>query len=248
MKGFDPARSFLGETAEHNDDNPRGDEAETVALLTELAGGRALELAIGAGRIALPLAAGGTQVDGIELSPDMITVLRRRASAAGSSVEVVEGDMTTTDVGRQYPLVFLIFNTIFNLLTQDDQVRCFENAARHLEDEGVFLIEAAVPSAWTASHTYVDAETVEPTAVVLDVCRYDPVTQILDENHVRLDKAGIHFRPISCRLAWPAELDLMARLAGLRLRDRWGGWQREPFTADSVRHISVYERTSPRTI
>ena len=150
--------------------------------------------------------------------------------------------MTTTGVGRQYPLVFLIFNTIFNLLTQDEQIRCFESAARHLDVDGVFLIEAAVPSAWTATHNYVNAETIAPTSVELDVCRYDPVTQILDENHVRLDKAGVHFRLISCRLAWPAELDLMARLAGLRLRDRWGGWQREPFTADSVRHVSIYGR------
>lgn len=140
-------------------------------------------------------------------------------------------------------MVFLLFNSIFNLLTQDDQVRCFENAARHLNDEGVFLVEAAVPSAWTQRHQYVDAESVEVDHVVLDVCRYDPVTQILDENHVRLDKAGIRLRPISCRLAWPAELDLMARFAGKRLRQRWGGWQREPFVAGSVRHISLYSQT-----
>jgi SAM-dependent methyltransferase len=244
VKDFDPAMSFLGATAEHYDDAARGDEAETVALLGELAGGRALELAIGSGRIALPLIAGGTRVDGIELSPDMIRVLQRRANAAGLSVDAIEGDMTEVDTGQRYPLVFVIFNTIFNLLTQDDQVRCFENAARHLDDDGVFLIEAAVPSAWTATHSYVDAEAIAPTSVELDVCRYDPVTQVLDENHVRLDRAGVHFRPISCRLAWPSELDLMARLAGLRLRDRWGGWQREAFTADSVRHVSVYEQTS----
>lgn len=242
MEGFDPARSFLGHTAEHYDDDARGDETEAVSLLSELARGRALELAIGSGRIALPLIAGGTRVDGIELSPDMIGVLRRRASESGLTADVILGDMTTTGTGARYPLVFLIFNTIFNLLTQDDQVRCFENAARHLDDDGVFLIEAAVPSAWTTRHSYVDAETVSPTSVLLDVCRYDPVTQILDENHVRLDKAGVHFQPISCRLAWPAELDLMARLAGLRLRHRWAGWQREPFTGDSVRHVSVYER------
>lgn len=242
VDGFDAARSFLGEVAEHNDDRPRGDEAQTVAMLTELARGRALELAIGSGRIALPLVAGGTQVDGIELSPDMITVLQRRAMEAELTIDVRQGDMIATETGRRYPLVFLIFNTIFNLLTQDHQVRCFENAARHLDEDGIFLIEAAVPSAWTASHNYVHAENIAPDSVELDVCRYDPVTQILDENHVRLDMAGLHFRPISCRLAWPAELDLMARLAGLRLRDRWGGWEREPFTAESRRHISVYGR------
>jgi hypothetical protein len=242
VEGFDPARSFLGETAEHNDDRPRGDETETVALLSELAHGRALELAIGSGRIALPLAAAGVRVDGIELSPDMIRVLQRRTADLEITVEVLEGDMTTTRTGKLYPLVFLIFNTIFNLLTQDDQIRCFENAAHHLDRDGIFLIETAVPSAWISTYSYVNAENISPASVELDVCSYDPVTQILDENHVRLDATGAHFRPISCRLAWPAELDVMARLAGLQLRERWGGWKREPFSADSKRHVSLYAR------
>lgn len=242
MKDFDPLRSFVGKAAEHNDDVPRGDEEETVDLLTELSrGGSALELAVGSGRIAIPLAARGVAVDGIELSGDMISVLQRRAG--GDRVQTFRGDMTTVSTGQTYPLVFLVFNSIFNLLTQDDQVRCFENAARHLGDDGVFLVEAAVPSAWIQSDQYVNAESVEVDHVVLDVCRYDPVTQILDENHVHLGKAGVRLRPISCRLAWPAELDLMARLAGLRLRQRWGGWLREPFTAGSVRHVSLYSRT-----
>lgn len=240
MKDFDPAASFLGETAQHNDDHPRGDEAETVGLLKDLARGRALELAIGSGRIALPLAAAGVVVDGIELSADMVDVLRSRPG--GEHLDVRIGDMTTVETGRHYPLVFLIFN----LLTQDGQVRCFENAARHLTDDGVFLVETAVPSAWTASHSYVNAERVEIESVTFDVCRYDPVTQILDENHVRLDATGAHFGPISCRLAWPAELDLMARLAGLELKDRWGGWHREPFNADSVRHVSTYGQPTDR--
>lgn len=242
VKNFAPAASFLGDTADHYDDDDRGDEAETVALLVELARGRALELAIGTGRIALPLARAGAAVDGIELSPDMVAVLRGRPG--GDRIDVRVGDMTTVQTGRSYPLVFLIFNTIFNLVTQDDQVRCFENAARHLTDDGLFLVETAVPSAWTARRSYADAEKVELDSVTLDVCRYDPVTQVLDENHVRLDTTGIRFTPISCRLAWPAELDLMARLAGLELRNRWGGWHREPFTADSIRHVSTYGRAS----
>jgi len=240
VKDFDPAKSFLGATAIHNDDVPRGDETETVELLAELARGRALELAIGSGRVALPLAAAGVAVDGIELSPDMVDVLRSRPG--GDRIEVRVGDMATTGTGRCYPLVFLVFNSIFNLLTQADQVRCFQNAAGHLDDDGLFLVEAAVPSAWTAATSYVNAERVELDAVTLDVCRYDPVSQVLDENHVRLDAAGVHLKPISCRLAWPAELDLMARLAGLHLQDRWGGWKREPFTGDCVRHVSVYGR------
>lgn len=242
MEGFDAAQSFQGDTAEHNDDRPRGDEAETLALLSEFAPGRALELAIGSGRIALPIASAGIRVDGIELSPDMISGLQRRAADLEVTVGALEGDMTTIHTGKRYPLVFLIFNTIFNLLTQDDQIRCFENAAHHLDPDGAFLIETDVPSAWTSAYSYVNAESITPTSVELDVCKYDPITQIFDENHVRLDAAGAHFRPISCRLAWPAELDLMARLAGLRLRERWDGWKREPFSADSKRHVSIYAR------
>jgi hypothetical protein len=116
-----------------------------------------------------------------------------------------------------------VYNTIGNLLTQDDQVRCFENAARHLTDDGVFVLECRVPTAPSRpGHQFVDAERVGVDHVVLDVCRYDPVTQILDENHVRNSTAGFVFSPISLRLAHPPEFDLMARIAGLRLRDRWG--------------------------
>jgi hypothetical protein len=157
-------------------------------------------------------------------------------------MDVHVGDMTTTQTGRTYPLVYLVFNTIFNLLTQDDQIRCFENAARHLTDDGVFLVEAAVPSAWLPRNQYVNAERVEAETVVLDVCRYDPVTQILDENHVRFDASGVHLGPISCRLAWPSELDLMARLAGLRLVQRCGGWDRERYSGEDM-HVSLYQLT-----
>lgn len=240
MHGFDPTTSFGPADARRYDDHPRGDEDDAATLLHDLAGdGDALELAIGTGRIALPLAARGVRVDGIDLSPDMVEQLRTRPG--GDGLAVIIGDMTTATTGRTYGLVYLVFNTIFNLLTQDDQVRCFENAARHLADDGRFVVEAAVPSAWLPSHSYVNAESVEAEAVVLDVCRYDPVTQVLDENHVRLDASGVHLAPISCRLAWPPELDLMARLAGLRLVDRWGGWRREPYGGDTM-HVSVYGR------
>jgi SAM-dependent methyltransferase len=240
MDGFDPATSFGPEVARRYDDTPRGDEAETVALLTELAGdGRALELAIGTGRIALPLAARGVRVDGIELSPDMVD--RLRAKPGGDDIDVTMGDMARTPAPGTYSLVYLVFNTIFNLLTQDDQVRCFENAARHLAGDGVFVVEAAVPRAWTEQYDYVNPEHVGKDSVVFDVCRYDPVTQLLEENHVELSSAGIRFGPLVCRLIWPSEMDLMARLAGLRLVERWGGWEREPFTARSTRHVSVYE-------
>lgn len=239
MHGFEPGDSFGPEAAARYDDSPRGDEAAAVGLLAELAGdGAALELAVGTGRIALPLAERGVAVDGIELSSSMVEVLRSKPG--GAALDVTIGDMTSVRTGRKYEVVYLVFNTIFNLLEQDDQVRCFENAAAHLTDTGVFLVEAAVPSAWLPAQAYATPEKVELDAVTVDVCTYDPVTQILDENHVRISKdEGIRFAPISCRLAWPSELDLMARLAGLRLADRWGGWHRQPYTGKDM-HVSTY--------
>lgn len=239
MIGFEPAGSFGPDVARRYDDSPRGDEEAAADFLAGYArGDSALEFAIGTGRIALPLAARGVRVDGIELSDAMVEQLRTKPG--GKDLDVRVGDMTTTLTGRRYPLVYLVFNTIFNLLTQDDQVRCFENAARHLTDDGAFVVEAAVPSAWLPGNQYVNAERVEADAVVLDVCRYNPATQILDENHVRLSAEGIRMGPISCRLAWPTELDLMARLAGLRLTRRWGGWNQEPYTGEDL-HVSVYQ-------
>jgi len=242
MKGFDPASSFGPEVAARYDDQPRGDETEAVDFLAELAGaGPALEFAVGTGRIALPLAARGVRVDGIELSPDMVEQLRSKPG--GDALDVTLGDMSTVTVPGRYSAVYLVFNTIFNLLTQDDQVRCFENAARHLADDGAFVVEAAVPEAWTADDDYVRPEIVGKDSVTLDVCHYDRATQLFEENHVELSAAGIRLGPIVCRLCSPSELDLMARLAGLRLTDRWGGWEREPYTAASDRHVSVYRRS-----
>lgn len=242
MDGFDPAHSFGPEVAARYDDEPRGDEKETIDFLCPLAGdGPALELAIGTGRIALPLAARGVRVDGIELSEAMVARLREKPG--GDALDVVVGDMSAADAPRGgYRLIYLVFNTIHNLLTQDDQVRCFENAARHLAEDGVFVIEAGMPGAWLRGGQFVDAEYVGNDAVVLDVNRYDPVTQILEENHVRLSNDGIRMGPICQRIAFPSELDLMARIAGLRLLNRAGGWCGEPYTADSTRHVSVYGR------
>ncbi|QIK66686.1 class I SAM-dependent methyltransferase [Nocardioides sp. HDW12B] len=239
MRGFDPRTSFGPDVAASYDDQPRGDEDAAADLLAELAGrtasGRALELAIGTGRIAVPLTERGVVVDGIELSAAMVEVLE----AKGCDLDVWVGDMAGVATGRSYGLVYLVYNTVFNLLTQDKQVSCFANAAAHLDEDGVFVVEAAVPSAWLPSHSYARPERVEADAVTLDVCTYDPVTQVLDENHVRIDAAGTHFGPVSCRLAWPSELDLMARIAGLCLVERWGGWQRQPYTGHD-QHVSVY--------
>jgi SAM-dependent methyltransferase len=245
MKGFDPATSFGHQTSlDYDALSVRGDEEETVASLAGLAGGGdALELAVGTGRIALPLRAAGVRVDGIELSQDMVDRLRQKPG--GDQVEVVMGDMSTVTTGRTYDLVYLVFNTIGNLLTQDDQIRCFENAARHLNTGGVFVLECRVPTAPTRpADGFIDVERLELDRVGLGVCRYDPVTQVLDVNHVRLGTDGVAFNPIRLRLAYPPEFDLMARIAGLRLRDRWGGWNGEPYTAASWRHVSVYEQAA----
>ena len=242
MEGFDPKTSFGYETSKRYDAvETRGDEEETVAFLAQLARQRdALEFAIGTGRIALRLARAGIQVDGIEQSQHMVDRMREKPD--GQNVHVVIGDMAGTSMGRRYGLVYLVYNTIGNLLTQDDQVRCFENAARHLTDDGVFVLECRVPTAPARpGHQFVNAERVAADRVTLDVGRYDPVTQLLDENHVRIGADGISFGAISLRLANPPEFDLMARIAGLRLRHRTGGWHGEPFTASSWRHVSVYE-------
>lgn len=247
MDGFDPFTSFGTQTAAAYVDHLRGDEFDAVAFLADLASGRpALELAIGTGRIGLPLARTGIRVDGIEQSAAMIEQLHAAAGDLdrGLRPEVVRGDMAHDDAPRRdYGLVLLVYNSIYNLLTQDEQVACFANAARHLADDGVFVIEAGVPEAWLQGRrSYVDVDRVTADAVHLDVNRYDPVTQVLEENHVSLSADGIGFGPIACRLAPPAELDLMARLAGLRLVERHGDWRRTPFTADSLLHVSVYGR------
>jgi SAM-dependent methyltransferase len=244
MEGYEPITSFGEATAEVYDEHSTGsDPVATVAFLERLAGGGpVLELAIGTGRIAVPLAARGITVDGIDFSPAMVAKLR--AKPGGEAMSVTIGDFAEVPVPGRYPLIYVVFNTLFNLLTQDDQVRCFENVAAHLTEDGVFVIEAFVPSYLMRlrDDQYVDAEAIGVDEVRLDVARHDPVAQRLDESHVVLTPAGVRLYPIVCRYAWPAELDLMARLAGLRLKDRWGGWNEEPFTASSRSHVSVYGR------
>ena len=243
MKDYQPIISFGEATARHYRDSGRCDEVAAGAFLEAVAGGGpALELAIGAGRIALPLAARGIVVDGIELSPAMVEQLR--AKPGGEQIAVTIGDFADVPVSGSYRLIYVVWNTLFNLLTQDDQVRCFEQVAAHLTSDGVFVVEAFVPTFLyrLRDDQYVDAEAVEVDSVTLDVGRHDPVAQLLDESHVVLTSEGVHLNPIVSRYAWPSELDLMARLAGLRLKERWGGWEREPFDAASKMHVSVFGR------
>ena len=234
--------SFGEEVAELFGDDLRGDELATVAFLAELAGdGPALELAIGTGRIALPLAARGVRVDGVDFSPAMVA--RLRAKPGGDQISITIGDFADVPVPGTFRLIYVVYNTLFNLLTQEDQVRCFENVATHLTDDGSFVVEAQSPGFFyrLRNDQHVDAEAIEVDEVRLDVLRHDPVTQHIDESHVLLSHEGLRLFPVAQRYSWPSELDLMARIAGLRLKERWGGWDREPYTSNG-NVVSVYGR------
>ena len=214
--------------------------ATTTEFLAALAGeGRALEMAIGTGRVALPLAERGVAVSGIELSPYMLARLRAKPGADG--IEVAEGDMTTTRVDGEFSLVYLVYNTIFNLVTQDAQVACFENAAAHLAPGGRFLIETMVPELQNlpVGQTIVPFRA-EPDGISFDV--YDVVTQRFSSQHYLFTNGRVDAFPVEFRYAWPAELDLMARIAGLSLEHRWDGFGRTPFTRLSRSHVSVWRK------
>jgi len=215
------------------------DEAALATLRELVQGGRALELGIGTGRIALPLLRSGIAVEGIDASAAMVA--RLRSKPGGHRIPVALGDFADVAVEGEYDLIYVLFNTFFSLLTQEDQVRCFRNVARHLAPQGSFLVEAFVPDMVRFSGGQaVRAVSVSEDQVRLDVTEIDPVSQQITSQHVVLTEQGVRLYPVKLRYAWPAELDLMARLAGLRLRQRWGNWQQAAFAADSRTHISVY--------
>jgi len=213
-----------------------------VDFLADLAdGGAALELGIGTGRIALPLAERGVRVHGIDLSEAMVA--RLRAKPGSEQIGVTLGDFATTRVEATFSVAYLVFNTINNLTSQDEQVGCFRNVAAHLEPAGCFVIEVGVP----ALQRLPPGETVRPftvSATRLGFDEYDIARQGLISHHFRLVDGKFEKRSIPFRYVWPAELDLMARLAGMTLRERWGGWQGEPFTSESTKHVSVWEKTT----
>ena len=204
-----------------------------VDFLATLAGdGAALELAIGTGRIAVPLARRGVPVHGIDLSPDMVAKLREKPGS--ESIGVTIGDFATTRVDRTFTLVYLVFNTIGNLTTQEAQVACFENVAAHLEPGGCFVIELRI-------HGGAPLEVFDLGESHVGVNEYDAATQRLVSHHFTLVDGGWVRNSVPFRSVSPEELDLMARLAGMCLRERWAGWAREPFTAESTKHVSVWE-------
>ncbi|MBP2407027.1 class I SAM-dependent DNA methyltransferase [Streptomyces syringium] len=213
-----------------------------VDVLAELAGdGPALELGIGTGRIALPLARRGVPVHGIDLSRAMAA--RLHAKPGGDAIGVTIGDFATTRVAGTYAVAYLVFNTINNLTTQDAQVACFRNAADHLEPGGCFVIEVGVPDLrrLPPGQSAVPFH-ISPTRWAFDT--YDVATQAMSSHYVTIVDGRAEHSSIPFRYVWPAELDLMAQLAGLRLRDRWEGWARTPFTSESRRHVSVWEKPS----
>ena len=218
-----------------------GPVESTVARLKELAGdGPALELAIGTGRIALPLKEAGVEVHGVDISEAMVAKLR--AKPGGDSIPVTMADFVDVDVDGTYPLIFLVFNTLFALTNQEDQVRCFANVAKHLEPGGAFAIECFVPDlARFDRHQRVQAMSVRVESAGLEISRHDPVSQQIDSQFVVVKPDGNELYPVHIRYAFPSEIDLMARLAGLRLRSRHAGWEGEPFTSESHAHVSVYE-------
>jgi len=211
-----------------------------VDFLADLAGsGDALEFGVGTGRLALPLRRRGVHVHGIDISAPMVAQMR--AKPDGDTVGVTVGDFAGTRVDGTFRLVYLVRNTITNLTTQDEQVECFRNAAAHLEPGGCFVIEVYVPHL----RRLPPGETIHPFTVTpthLGFEEYDFATQVAFSHHYWVVDGELEFRSSPFRYVWPAELDLMARLAGMRLRDRWSDWQRTPFTSDSADHISVWEK------
>ncbi|CAN5528102.1 MAG: class I SAM-dependent DNA methyltransferase [Acidimicrobiia bacterium] len=211
-----------------------------VDFLAELAGnGRALELAIGTGRIGLPLARRGVPVHGIELSGAMIAKLRAKPGSEAIGLSI--GDMATTGVSGAFSVAYLVANTIGNLTTQEAQVACFRNVAAHLEPGGCFVVELIVPDLqWLPPGERTRTFHFGDHHVGID--EYDLASQRLTSHHWTLNDGRWERFSVPFRYAWPAELDLMAQLAGMRLRERWAGWKREPFTSDSRKHVSVWEK------
>lgn len=217
-------------------------DPHAIDLLAELAGdGRALELGIGTGRIALPLVSRSVNVSGIDAAPSMIDRLSKKPNA--DKIKVYKGSFADVDVEGEFELVYVVFNTFFALSSQDEQVRCFRNVAAHLTNSGCFLIEAFVPNLNRFTGGQVNwATKVTEEVVELDVGQHDAVAQRVVSQKVVLKDGSVKLYPVQLRYAWPSEIDLMAQLAGLSLRERWGSWQRGSFDSDSGKHISIYER------
>jgi len=220
------------------------DTAAEVTLLTELAaGGRVLELGIGTGRVALPLAANGLEVHGLDASPAMVE--RMRAKPGGDAIPVTIGDMADVAVDGEFALVFVVFNTFFQLSSQEAQLRCMANVAAHLQARGRFVVHAFVPDTSRIEEgQHLSVREASLDRVRLDASVYDSKDQRVDTTQLRITEQGIRLVHAKLRFAWPPELDLMARLAGLELEHRWATFDKQPFSSSSAFHVSVYRAGS----
>ena len=204
-------------------------------------GGPALELGIGTGRIALPLQNKGVMVHGIEASEKMAA--RLQAKPGGYRIPITLGDFGAVPVTGKFPLIYVVFNTLFALLTQEEQIQCFQNVARHLTPDGVFVTETFMPDMKRFQHDQnISLAAMDDGYLRIDVSKHDPVQQLIYSQHVAWTESGARFYPVRLRYIWPSELDLMARLAGLKLTQRWSDWNKSPFTRDSVKLISLFSR------
>lgn len=233
---------------EHHEGVDLGLDA-TLEVLMDLGGaGPSLELGIGTGRVALPLAERGMKVEGIDASTKMLDQLRSKPGSEGIAIR--QGNFRDV-TGGPYRLIFSVFNTLNFLLTQDDQLQCFCSVAENLEEGGFFVIETSVPnprrfsagSAQFVEGQYVEAQFIEEKSVVLDTMKIDPHKQLLTAAEVVLSEEGVKVYPVQMRYAWPSELDLMARVAGMRLCDRWAGWRKERLTFSSATFVSVFQKS-----
>ncbi|MGC1212853.1 MAG: class I SAM-dependent methyltransferase [Micromonospora sp.] len=242
MSGLnDPA--FFDRYAHEYDERNWPDPTAAVEFLAGLVpdGGRVLELAIGTGRVAVPLVERGIAVEGIEGSPLMLEQLR--VKPGGADIPAVVGDMADVAVQGPFDLAYLVYNTLFNLPDQARQVDCFVNVGKVLAPGGLFVVEAFIQDVTEFDRNQrVATRALTEDSVSMEFLRHDPVEQVVTYQRVTFDGNGTTLRPLRLRYCWPSELDLMARLAGLRLRERWNDWDRSPFTAGSRQHVSVYER------
>ena len=244
MKGYGP-ETYGERWSEYYDEVYKPDES-IVDLLSRHAGEppRALELAIGSGRIALPLAERGVEVSGIDASPEMVA--KMRAKPGGGAISVTMGDFADVAIEGQYPLIYLAFNTLFALLSQERQIECFQNVADHLLPDGRFIIDCFVPDVkrYDSYNTRTAvSEIISVDEHTFEMSIYNPVHQTIDSHMVRRTESGESVvLPVAIRFAWPAELDLMARLAGLELEDRFGWYDLRPFNEQSTSHMSIYRK------
>lgn len=240
MAGFDDPALFGDRWADVYDELTPMDAGPAVEVLADLAGtGRVLELASGTGRVTLPLAARGIAVEGIEGSAAMVE--RMRAKPGGEAIAVVVGDMADVEVQGPFSLVYLIFNTLFNLPTAERQADCFRNVARVLEPDGAFVLECFVPDPTRFSQGQrVEAQAVTEEYALVEAARHDAAAQRVFTQKLLFSSEGFHMLPVALRYCWPSELDLMAAQAGLALAERWSGWDRRPFDSNATSHVSVY--------